>query len=139
MTLTRAGRARGTLSRSLLSLGFVTAGFLHFVKPDGYVDMVPDYLPAHLALVLVSGAAEIAGGIALLVPKYRALAGKGLILLLVAVFPANLDMALHAERHSIPPALLWARLPLQAVLIWWVHWASRPDRPILASSRNQPA
>lgn len=127
MTLTRAARARGSLSRGLLSLGFVTAGVLHFVKPQSYVEIVPDYLPAPLALVLLSGVAEIAGGVALAVPRYRAAAGKGLIVLLVAVFPANLDMALHAERHSIPPALLWARLPLQGVLIWWVRRASRPE------------
>ncbi len=115
--------------RCLLGAGFVAAGVLHFVRPESYMGIVPDYLPAHRALVLGSGAAEIAGGSALLVPKYRARAGKGLILLLVAVFPANLDMALHAQRHSIAPALLWARLPLQGVLIWWVHRASQPVRP----------
>lgn len=113
-------------SRGLLSAGFLTAGVLHFVRPESYMGIVPDYLPAHRALVLVSGAAEIAGGLGLLVPRVRVAAGRGLILLLVLVFPANVDMALHAERHSIPASLLWARLPLQGALIWWVHRACRP-------------
>lgn len=103
---------------------FITTGVLHFVNTESYLGMMPAYLPAHRALVLLSGGAEIAGGLGLVVPRTRAAAGWGLVALLVLVFPANVDMALHAERHSIPEPLLWARLPLQGVLIWWVHRAA---------------
>lgn len=109
-----------TWSRRLLSVGFIVAGALHFVRPESYDEIVPSYLPAHRALVLLSGAAEIIGGLGLAVPRLRVAAGRGLVVLLVLVFPANLDMALHADRHDVPEGLLWARLPLQGVLIWWV-------------------
>jgi uncharacterized membrane protein len=125
-----------TSFRRLASLGFVTAGVLHFLIPDSYAGIVPDYLPAHRALVFVSGALEIAGGVGLEVPRTRAAAGKGLAALLVLVFPANLDMALHADRHSVPPALLWARLPLQGVLIWWVLRAAGLGRARVAPART---
>lgn len=117
-----------TWSLRLLTVGFLAAGLLHFLAPEGYVGIVPSYLPDARTLVYVSGAAEIAGGVGLAVPRLRRAAGWGLIVLLVAVFPANLDMALHPERHSIPETLLWARLPLQGVLIWWVHRAACPPR-----------
>lgn len=116
-------RSRANWFRGLLSAGFIAAGVLHFLVPEPYRAIVPAYLPAHRALVLVSGAAEIAGGLGLAIPRTRRTAGRGLVLLLVLVFPANLDMALHAERHSVPEWLLWARLPLQVVLIRWVHRA----------------
>jgi uncharacterized membrane protein len=118
-----------TWSRRLLSAGFVVAGVLHFVKPEAYMGIVPSYLPAHRALVLVSGAAEIAGGVGLAVPRLRVAAGRGLVVLLVLVFPANVDMALHPDRHSVPEPLLWARLPLQGVLIWWVLRAAGRGAP----------
>lgn len=112
-----------TWSRRLLAAGFVLAGVMHFVRAESYMGMVPDYLPAHRALVLLSGAAEVAGGLGLLVPRIRAAASWGLVVLLVVVFPANLDMALNPERHSIPEWMLWARLPLQGALIWWAYRA----------------
>jgi uncharacterized membrane protein len=115
-----------TWSRRLLCIGFLTAGVLHFLATESYMGIVPSYLPAHRALVLISGLAEIAGGLGLVDPRTRRAAGQGLMLLLVLVFPANLDMALHPERHSIPAALLWAPLPVQGLLIWWVYRASDP-------------
>ena len=120
-----SGRTSPTWPQCLLGIFFMTTGILHFVVAQTFEDITPDYLPAHLALVLISGAAEFAGGLGLLVPKVRREAGIGLILLLIAVFPANIDMVVHAGEHSIPEALLWARLPLQPLLIWWVYRASR--------------
>jgi uncharacterized membrane protein len=111
--------------RVLLALLFVTGGLLHFLVPGPFVQIVPPYLPWSRALVLVSGACEILGGCGLLVPRLRRAAGWCLIALLVAVFPANLHMALgdvRVEGLDIPPLLLWLRLPVQAVLIalaWW--------------------
>ena len=117
-----------TLSRGALAVLFVGAGVAHFVRPRLFKAIVPPSLPAPDALVAVSGAAEVAGGVGLLVPGLRRWAGRGLAALLVAVFPANIHMAREAERfrHLAPAWALWARLPFQAVLIAWVVWASRP-------------
>jgi uncharacterized membrane protein len=95
---------------------FPTAGILHFVIPKTYEAIMPDYLPAHRELVYASGVAEAAGGAALLStnPTVRKYGAWWLIATLVAVFPANLHMALNPERFKkIPQPLLWARLPLQ--------------------------
>jgi uncharacterized membrane protein len=107
---------------------FVIAGALHFVVPKAYVAMMPRYLPAHRELVYASGVAEIAGGVGLMYPSTRTWAGRWLIATLVAIFPANLNMALNPERYAerIPggEATLIARLPLQALLIAWVRAAA---------------
>ena len=109
--------------RWLLGTAFVLAGVNHFVRPEFYVRIMPPYLPLHLELVYLSGFFEAALGILLLIPRYSALAAWGLIALLVAVFPANVHMALHADLYpAFSPALLWLRLPLQGVLIAWAYW-----------------
>jgi len=108
---------------------YVAAGILHFVKPGAYLKIVPPFVPAHLAMVYISGACEILGGLGLLVPAARRLAAWGLIALLVAVFPANIYMLtnpLEAGAASVPPILLWGRLALQPLLIWWIMWCYRP-------------
>lgn len=116
-------------AQRLLSAFFVVAGALHFARPRMYMAIMPDYLPAHRALVLASGAAEIAGGVGVALAPTRRAAGWGLIALLVAVFPANLNMSLHPARFArFPVALLWARLPLQALLIWWTRRATAGTR-----------
>lgn len=112
----------------LLALTFVAAGANHFVNPGLYLAIMPDYLPAHRELVAASGLCEIAGGVGVLLPRVRALAGVGIVALLVAVFPANLHMALHPERFpEIPPVFTLARLPLQLLLAAWAWWATRAD------------
>jgi uncharacterized membrane protein len=102
------------------------AGIMHFVIPRVYQSIVPDYLPAHRALVYASGVAEIAGGAAVLQRRTRRMGSWWSIGTLIAVFPANVHMAWHAERYRrVPggrPALI-ARLPLQAVLIAWARAA----------------
>jgi uncharacterized membrane protein len=116
-----------TWSQRLLSLAFITTGILHFLRTATYEEIVPDYLPAHTEIVLVSGVAEIAGGVGVASARTRPAAGIWLVALLVLVFPANVNMAVHSERFaSIAPALLWARLPLQGLLIWWAWRATRP-------------
>ena len=113
-------------SRALLSLLFVVAGLNHFRSTPLYVSIMPPYLPFPLALVYISGLAEIAGGVGVAVPRTRRAAGWGLLALLLAVFPANIYMATDnvvPANYQIPPALLWARLPLQFVLMWWV-WSA---------------
>ena len=112
-----------------VALFFLAAGAMHFVKPRPYETIVPDALPAHREIVYLSGVAEIAGGLAMLHRRSARLAGWWLIAVLIAVFPANVNMAVNAERfRAIPEALLWVRLPLQALLIAWVWRASAPRR-----------
>jgi uncharacterized membrane protein len=107
-------------ARAVLGVTFLTTGVLHFVRPRVFEAIVPDYLPAHRELVYASGVAEIAGGAGVLFSKTARPAGWWLIATLIAVFPANVEMALRAERFKqIPEPLLWARLPLQGVLIAW--------------------
>lgn len=114
-----------TRSQKLLTGLYCTTGVLHFVIPQVYEDIVPDYLPAQRELVSISGVAEFAGGIGIAIPKTRKAAGWGLAALLVAVFPANLHMALNPDKYDqIPAWLLWARLPLQPLAIWWALQSS---------------
>lgn len=125
------GRGRA-IARVAMSVAMIGVGALHFVSPDPFVKMIPASFPAHLALVYVSGLAEIAGGVGLLIPRLRRAASWGLIALYVAVFPANVNMALHGiplgDYHA-PPFVLWARLPFQLVFIAWAFWVGRPDAP----------
>ena len=113
--------------RALTAILFLVTGALHFVNTDLYLKIMPPYIPWHPAMVYVSGVAEMAGGIGLLAPTLRRAAGWGLVALLIAVFPANVYMAMdriQVTAQPIPQALLWARLPLQAVLIWLVMYCA---------------
>jgi len=123
-------RAR-SLAQVLLGLFFIAAGANHFVHADLYRRIVPDYLPDPALLVAISGVCECLGGIGVLIPKTRSVAGIGLIALLIAVFPANVQMAQHPElyRDIGSPAAFLIRLPLQVVLIFLVWWACRPVPP----------
>ena len=124
-----AVRAVRVSVRFALAALFIASGTSHFVRSEFFTSIVPPWLPWALALVWISGFFEIAGAIALLVPATRRAAGIGLIALMVAVFPANVHMALHAESFPhFAPGLLWLRLPLQAVLIALAWWCSRRDR-----------
>jgi uncharacterized membrane protein len=119
-------------SQRLLAAFFTLAGTMHFVRPRAYEAIMPPYVPAHREAVEVSGVAELAGGLAVISPATRPAARWWLLALLVAVFPANLHMALHpdeVERDGVPAAqipswLLWARLPLQPLMMIWVWRAT---------------
>ena len=105
---------------------YVVAGVGHFVLTRHYEWIMPAYLPAHHALVLVSGVAEIAGGVGVLLPQTRMAAAWGIIALLVCVMPANVWMVQHPELYpGIPVWALWLRLPLQGVLVWWAWLYTR--------------
>ena len=117
------------LMRGLLALLFIGAGINHFLHADFYASIIPPYLPWPFALVYVSGVFEVLLGALLLVPRAAPLAAWGLIALLIAVFPANIHMALHADQYPrFPPAVLWGRLPFQGVLIAWAYWFTRKSR-----------
>jgi uncharacterized membrane protein len=112
-------------SRYALALLFVGAGLLHFLRPATYLSIMPPQLPQPLLLVYVSGVFELLGGLGLLAARTRRLAGWGLLALLVAVFPANVYMALIHEQLHIPGWVAWGRLPLQPIIMWWVWKAMK--------------
>ncbi|MFO0797802.1 MAG: DoxX family protein [Gemmataceae bacterium] len=116
--MTRAAVVR----RWVLGLAFVAAGVNHFVQPDFYTRLMPPYLPWHAELVFLSGVAEVALGLLALPARTAPAAGWGLVALLVAVFPANVHMAMNPELFpEIPAWVPYARLPLQGVFIWWAY------------------
>ena len=109
------------LSRYLLAAFFIVAGANHFRDPAMYLSMMPPWLPAQEAVNFISGATEIAGGIGLLISRTRNAAALGLILLLIAIFPANIHIALNGwPGMDIPGWVLWVRLPFQLLFIGWV-------------------
>jgi uncharacterized membrane protein len=116
----------------LMGIFYAVGGINHFANPDFYMPMMPPYLPLHLELIYLSGVAEVVLGVAVLIPSVRSLAAWGIILLLIAVFPANLHIALHnvplGARTEGLGVWNWVRLPLQAVLIAWAWWYTRPER-----------
>ena len=115
-----------TILKYLLCVFFVAAGLTHFINPAFYLKIMPPYLPWHLFLVYLSGFFEVTLGVLLLAPMFTRLAAWGLIALLIAVFPANIQMAINPQLYpDISPAALWLRLPLQAVFIAWSFWYTR--------------
>lgn len=121
-----------TRQQRLLAVFFAFAGAMHFVAPRSYEAIMPPTLPRHREAVVLSGLAEIAGGLAVVPPRTRRLARWWLLGLLLAVFPANVHMALNPERvrgldlERVPRWALWARLPLQPLAMVWV-WRTTRD------------
>lgn len=119
--------SRVSSGRWVLAALMVGVGVLHFTHAQTFASIVPEYLPAPLWLVWISGVCEIGLGLALLREASRRWAAYGLVALYIAVFPANINMALHPDRpiagvpsDALPsPLALWLRLPLQLVLIAW--------------------
>jgi len=110
----------------LLAFGFVLAGINHFINADFYLKMMPPVLPAPLFLIYLSGFFEIALGVLLLIPKYARFAARGIVALLIAVYPANVYMAMNANLFpEFNPLLIYLRLPLQFFLIAWAFWFTK--------------
>lgn len=131
--------------RWLLCLGMVSAGVLHFIAESFFTQIVPPFLPAARLLVWLSGVAEIALGLLLIPARTRRWAGYGLVALFIAVFPANIYMAVaNVQLQGMPDwfqqpsqsALYW-RLPLQFLFIAWAFWVSSPSRQRQPTSRQQ--
>ena len=115
-----------TLSIILMTLFYIMAGTNHFINPDWYVRIVPPILPFKTAIVYISGILEIILGTLLIFPKRRFIASWGLILLLVAVYPANIYVALtNGEAMDTTPLIAWGRLPFQFVFIGLAYWHSK--------------
>lgn len=125
--------------RGILAVSIIVVGITHFLKPTEYAKIVPPQFPNPVELVYISGFFEILGGIGLTIPFVSVAAAWGLILLFIAVFPANIYLAIHSEIEieGIPhsPIMYWVRLPLQAVLIAWAWWYTRkPETQVGAKS-----
>jgi uncharacterized membrane protein len=120
-----------SVSIAILSFGYIYVGIQHFYNPSFFLAIMPPYLPFHLPLVYTSGAIEIALGIGLLFKNSRKYAAWGLIALLLAVYPANIYLALNEEPQQalgISEFLAsWIRLPLQFVMIAFAYWHSIVD------------
>ncbi len=130
------------LVRVLVALGMIGIGVLHFLRPDDFAKIVPAFFPVPRILVLVSGFFEIAGGVGLLIPRLRRAAAIGLIALYIAVFPANVNMAVNEIQpagFALPVALLWVRLPFQLAFIGLAWWLRRGTvRPRRAAGLTNP-
>ena len=119
------------VSKCVLATSMIGAGTMHFVNPDFFLKIMPPYLPCHYELVLLSGICEVLLGILLVVPGYSCLAAAGIVVLLIAVFPANIYVYQHQELIPGSPMMHLLRLPLQAVLILWAYWHTKPaDTPL---------
>ena len=120
---------KGKLQKSILivisSIFYTIVGIKHFIEPDYFLSIIPPYLPFHIELVYISGFFEILFGLMILFPKYRYYGSIGLILLLIAVFPANIYLAQNKEAQEAIGAsqqiAIW-RLPIQGILIWIAYW-----------------
>ena len=117
--------------RKLVLLGlagfFINVGVDHFINPEFYLAIMPPSFPLHAEAVYISGFFEILGGVCLLVPRLRKMAGWGLVALLICVYPANIYMALTPEAFpEIPLSLLYFRLALQFLFFYWAYSVTRP-------------
>ena len=123
----------------IIAAFFIAAGSNHFINPSPYLAMMPSYIPWHSSLVWISGVAEICGGIGILLRPVKLVAGWGLVALLVAVFPANLNVAMNGwPGVELPTWSLWARLPFQIIMIWAVYRVVLSDSAKIESRASFP-
>ena len=110
----------------IMAYFYISVGIKHFTEPEWFLQIYPPFLPFGLAAVYVSGFFEVLFGIMLLIPKTRYYAGWGLIVLLIAVFPANIYLAYtNGAAMDISAAVAWGRLPFQALFIGLAYWHSK--------------
>ena len=123
------------LALAVVFLWFFIGGIAHFAFTELEMKIMPPWLPAHRELVLISGVFELAGAIGILFARTRRFAGWGLIMLTIAVTPANIFMLQNASQFpEVPYWALIARLPLQILLLLCIWWATKP--PVLHFQRN---
>jgi uncharacterized membrane protein len=123
------------LSLYLMIALYIAAGLNHFINPDFYLKIMPPWIPYHKEMVFISGVCEISFAVLLIFPSTRRVGAWGIILLLVAVFPANVQMLLNYNNENNP--LLWVaivRLPVQLILIWWAWGFARKPKVKLEGS-----
>ena len=121
-------KSKKEIARLVLALIFSITGILHFTHIKTFVQIIPPFISAPELVVYVSGVFEILGAIGLLIPRYQRQAAFCLVVLLLAVLPANIYMAVknvQLDGIMINPILLWLRIPFQGVFIWWVLWCTK--------------
>ena len=126
-----------TSFRILLAVLMLIAGASHFVVPEPYIKIVPGILPSPAAIVYISGFFEVLGGIGLLITGVSQAAAWGFVLLFIAVYPANLNMAINNIHLQNIPDGAWfqaIRLPFQFVLVAWAWWLTRPSEDLLSTN-----
>jgi len=128
-----------TISLYLLGILLVLAGINHFIMAEEvYLKIMPPYLGWHKELVFLSGLIEIGLGVLLLVPQYRKIAAWGIILLLIAVFPANIYLAqTNGAVLGVSPLVAWGRLPLQILFLLWAWWFTKDENGKKSSAKSQ--
>ena len=110
-----------------LALFFIYFGIDHFINLEFYLSIMPPAFPLHSEAVYISGFFEVLGGVCVLIPRLRKIAGWGLVALLVAVYPANIYMAITPEAFpDLSIELLYARLPFQFIFIYWAYSVTQP-------------
>ena len=115
-------------SAYIIGVAFILAGINHFINSEFYLRMMPPLLPAHELLNSLSGIAEIVLGALMLIKTTRVAAAWGLIALLIAVYPANIYMAMEAGKSiDVSPIVAYIRLPFQFLFIWWVYGQTKKD------------
>ena len=123
--MVRKGKLQKLILIIISSIFYTIVGVKHFIEPDYFLSIIPPYLPFHIELVYISGFFEILFGLMILFPKYRYYGSIGLILLLIAIFPANIYLAQNKEAQEAIGAsqqiAIW-RLPIQGILIWIAYW-----------------
>ena len=129
--LSRALNLPDGLWKKLVLLGlaafFINVGIDHFINPDFYLSIMPPAFPLHLEAVYISGLFEVLGGLGVLIPRFRKFSGWGLIALLIAVYPANIYMALTPEAFpDVPLSALYIRLVFQFIFFYWAYLVTRP-------------
>lgn len=113
----------------VVALFFMVGGIAHFVVTEKFIAIMPSYLSFHKELVIISGVFELIGAIGILIPRTRLISAYGLIALSVAVFPANINMALNPDQFpDVSKVLLYMRLPFQFLIIGFIWWAIKPER-----------
>jgi len=119
-----------TTLRYLMALFYILAGLNHFINPDFYIRIMPSFIPWYSEIVWITGTLEVVLGTMVLIPSWVRVASWGLILLLIAIFPANINMAFNESLHfGISPLVLYLRLPLQFVFIAWAYgYTKDPNR-----------
>ena len=130
-SLSKALNLPDGLWKKLVLLGlaafFINVGIDHFINPDFYLSIMPPAFPLHLEAVYISGLFEVLGGLGVLIPRLRKFSGWGLIALLIAVYPANIYMALTPEGFpDVPLSALYIRLVFQFIFFYWAYLVTRP-------------
>ena len=110
----------------VMGIFYVIIGMKHFQNPSWFVQIIPPILPYKYELVYISGFFEVLLGILLMIPRFQSIAAKGLIALLICVYPANIYLAqTNGAALGISPSIAWGRLPFQFVFIGLAYWHSK--------------